>query len=89
MRSELGPYGVRQILRRRGAEAGLPDLHAHQLRRTFAHAWLAQGGGETDLMRLAAGGPGRCLASTAPLPPTPAPGRRAVGCRPVTACSGL
>jgi integrase len=52
-RGRLGPYGVRQILRRRGAEAGLPDLHAHQLRHTFAHAWLAQGGGETDLMRLA------------------------------------
>jgi integrase len=49
----LGPYGVRQILRRRGAEAGLPDLHAHQLRHTFAHAWLAQGGGETELTRLA------------------------------------
>jgi integrase len=52
-RGPLGPYGVRQILRRRGSEIGLPDLHAHQLRHTFAHAWLAQGGGETDLMRLA------------------------------------
>jgi integrase len=41
------------MLRRRGAEAALPDLHAHQLRHTFAHAWLAQGGGETGLMRLA------------------------------------
>ena len=36
-----------------------------------------------------AGGPGRCSAATAPLPPTPAPGGRTVGCRPVTACSGL
>jgi hypothetical protein len=36
-----------------------------------------------------AGGPERCSAATAPLPPTPAPGRRTVGCRPVTACSGL
>jgi integrase len=25
----------------------------HQLRHTFAHEWLAQGGNETDLMRLA------------------------------------
>src|SRR5919197_227725 len=49
----LTAYGVRQLLRRRGAQAGLPGLHAHQLRHTFAHAWLAQGGGETDLMRLA------------------------------------
>ena len=39
----LTAYGVRQILRRRGAQAGLPGLHAHQLRHTFAHAWLAPG----------------------------------------------
>ena len=42
-RGLLGPYGVRQILRRRGAEAGLPDLHAHQLRHTFAHALARPG----------------------------------------------
>jgi hypothetical protein len=36
--------------RRRGRP---PRLHAHQLRHSFAHAWLAQGGGETGLMRLA------------------------------------
>jgi integrase len=42
-----------QMLRRRGAEAGLPGLYPHQLRHTFAHQWLAEGGGETDLMRLA------------------------------------
>jgi integrase len=29
------------------------DCTPHQLRQTFARAWLAQGGGETDLMRLA------------------------------------
>ncbi len=33
------------MLRRRGARAGLPGLHPHQ--------WLAQGGAETDLMRIA------------------------------------
>lgn len=38
---------------RRGEIAGLPELHPHQFRHTFAHQWLAQGGGETDLMRLA------------------------------------
>ena len=37
---------------RRGEQAGLPGLHLHQLRHTFAHQ-LAEGGGETDLMRLA------------------------------------
>ena len=28
------------------------DLHAHQFRHTAAHRWLAEGGGETDLMRI-------------------------------------
>jgi len=42
-----------QILRRRSQQAGIGHLHAHQLRHTFAHAWLAQGGNETDLMRIA------------------------------------
>jgi hypothetical protein len=41
------------MLLRRSRQAGLPDLHPHQFRHTFAHQWLAQGGGETDLMRLA------------------------------------
>jgi integrase len=41
------------MLHRRGDQAGLPGLYPHQLRHTFAHEWLAQGGGETDLMRLA------------------------------------
>src|SRR4029453_11854234 len=39
------------MLWRRGRQAGIEGLHAHQLRHTFAHAWLAQGGLETDLMR--------------------------------------
>jgi integrase len=51
-RVRLTAWGVQQLLRR-GDQAGLPGLHPHQLRHTFAHAWLAQGGGETDLMRLA------------------------------------
>jgi integrase len=32
---------------------GLPGLHPHQFRHTFAHTWLAGGGNEIDLMRLA------------------------------------
>jgi site-specific recombinase XerD len=51
-RGPIGPDGVRMILRRRGAAAGLPDLHAHSFRHTFAHTWLAEGGNEGDLMRL-------------------------------------
>jgi integrase len=52
-RGQLTAWGVQLMLRRRGKQADLPGLHAHQLRHTFAHGWLAQGGGETDLMRLA------------------------------------
>jgi site-specific recombinase XerD len=52
-KGRLTDAGLRMMLRRRGALVGLPGLHPHQLRHTFAHQWLAQGGGETDLMRLA------------------------------------
>jgi len=41
------------ILARRGDQAGVGHVHAHQLRHTFAHHWLANGGNEGDLMRLA------------------------------------
>jgi len=49
----LTPNGVRQMVRRRAAEAGLGNVHPHQLRHTFAHRWLADGGEGEDLMRLA------------------------------------
>ncbi len=52
-KGRLTDIGLRMMLRRRGAQAGLPGLHAHQLRHTFAHEWLAQGGTEADLMRIA------------------------------------
>ncbi len=45
--------GVRQMLERRCVDAGLPPVHPHQFRHTMAHRWLANGGQETDLMRLA------------------------------------
>jgi integrase len=41
------------MLRRRSDQAGIPQIHPHQMRHTFAHVWLAQGGNEGDLMRLA------------------------------------
>ena len=44
---------IRQIVRKRGRQAGIQGLHPHQLRYTFASGWLADGGSETDLMRLA------------------------------------
>jgi site-specific recombinase XerD len=45
--------GVRQMLWRRSTQAGIERLHPHQLRHYFAHAWLAEGGTEGDLMMLA------------------------------------
>jgi integrase len=52
-KGRLTEWGLVMMLRRRGEQVGLPGLHPHQFRHTFAHQWLAQGGGETDLMRLA------------------------------------
>jgi site-specific recombinase XerD len=52
-RGPLTGDGIMQMLQRRGAAAGIDGLHPHQLRHTFAHDWLAAGGQETDLMRLA------------------------------------
>lgn len=42
-----------QLLAKRCTAAGLPRLHPHQLRHTFAHEYLANGGQEGDLQRLA------------------------------------
>jgi integrase len=52
-KGRLTEWGLVMMLRRRGAQAGLPGLHPHQFRHTFAHQWLAPGGAETDLMRIA------------------------------------
>jgi site-specific recombinase XerD len=49
----LQEYGIRQVINRRAEDAGLPHIHPHQFRHTFAHTWLAEGGQEQDLMRLA------------------------------------
>jgi site-specific recombinase XerD len=45
--------GIRQAVTERGRAAGIPNLHPHLFRHTFAHRWLANGNQETDLMRLA------------------------------------
>ncbi|MGI9118553.1 MAG: tyrosine-type recombinase/integrase [Acidimicrobiales bacterium] len=52
-KGRFGDSGISQMLRRRGNEAGLGPIHPHQLRHSFAHSWLANGGNEGDLMRLA------------------------------------
>lgn len=53
IKGRLGQDGLRQMLDRRSREAGLRHVHLHQLRHSFAHHWLASGGNEGDLMRLA------------------------------------
>lgn len=53
IRGPMTASGVAQMLRRRGIDAGIGPIHPHQFRHSFAHTWLAEGGNETDLMRLA------------------------------------
>jgi site-specific recombinase XerD len=52
-KGRLTDSGIRQMLERRCQQAGITPIHPHQLRHTFAHSFLAAGGQETDLMRLA------------------------------------
>jgi site-specific recombinase XerC len=52
-RGAIGTSGTAQLIRRRGAMAGIDQMHAHILRHSFAHGWLAADGAEGDLMRLA------------------------------------
>jgi site-specific recombinase XerD len=52
---QRGPWtssGVRDMIKFRLERAGLPHIHPHQFRHTVAHNWMADDGGETDLMRL-------------------------------------
>lgn len=54
--SQRGSYsadGIDELLRNLARKAGLSDVHAHRFRHSFAHRWLASGGQERDLMRLA------------------------------------
>jgi site-specific recombinase XerD len=49
----MAASGIGQMLSRRAKAAGVGHIHPHQFRHTFAHAWLAEGGAEGDLMRIA------------------------------------
>lgn len=46
----LNKSGVQQMLRRRGREAGVENVHAHRFRRTSATLYLDAGGSETGAM---------------------------------------
>jgi site-specific recombinase XerD len=51
-RPALSADGIDAMLKRRGAEASIADLHPHAFRHTWAHAFRAVGGNEDDLMLL-------------------------------------
>jgi integrase len=42
----MTPSGLYQVVAARGAAAGLPRLHPHQFRHSFADSWLSAGGNE-------------------------------------------
>lgn len=52
-KGRMSDSGVAQMLQRRADDAGIGHLNPHRFRHTFAHRWLADGGQEQDLMRLA------------------------------------
>lgn len=54
----LTASGISQAFKDRAREAGLPDLHIHMTRHTFAHRWMAMNGSETDLLTLGGWSPG-------------------------------
>lgn len=52
-KGQVTPSGIRQIIQRRGEQAGLHGIYPHQLRHTFAHRWMnEENGGEYNLMNL-------------------------------------
>jgi len=53
IKGRMSESGIRQVIQRRGRQAGIGAIHPHQLRHSFAHTWLSEGGTESDLMRLA------------------------------------
>lgn len=52
LKGKMTDSGVRQVIRRRGKQAGFTEqLYPHQLRHSAAHAWLSAGGSEGGLMQ--------------------------------------
>jgi site-specific recombinase XerD len=49
----LSDSGIYQMVRRRSREAGVPVIHPHQLRHTWAHLFKEAGGEDSDMMRVA------------------------------------
>lgn len=49
----MGVHGIEQAVKRRAAQAGLPHVHCHTFRHSYANAFLRSGGNEGDLAQLA------------------------------------
>jgi len=45
--------GIYEIILERAKQAGIPHIHPHMFRHSFAHEWLSHDGLEGDLMQLA------------------------------------
>lgn len=52
-RGALKANAILQMLRKRAKQAGIGRVYTHLFRHTYAHRWLAGGGTEGDLMRIA------------------------------------
>jgi site-specific recombinase XerD len=52
-RGPMTESGVRQMIWRRSAQAGIPRVHPHALRHSMASQWLQAGGSEGGLMKRA------------------------------------
>jgi integrase len=53
MNGPMTESGIYQVVQERAKKAGLDGVYTHLFRHTYAHQWLADGGQEGDLMRLA------------------------------------
>jgi integrase len=51
-RGPLGEGGVLQVVRRRGRQAGMPNLHPHQLRHLAAHNAAEDNMSVPDMMKM-------------------------------------
>jgi site-specific recombinase XerD len=52
-KGRLRDNSILQIVRKRGQQAGIADLHTHSMRHAWAHSMLSSGMGESDVMHLA------------------------------------
>ncbi len=50
--AHMGISGISAMVRRRGEQAGIQNVHPHRFRRSFADKWLEGGGSVDDLMHI-------------------------------------